>query len=224
MIVFLIEGKKAVGPPADAQQRHRHRYRYRCRCRCRHRYRSVATRKKSNKTCVNKTISYGLIEKVTDEARSTHGTSAYSRLMATREPGPGSSADPIREPEAKPLFGDQFTDVSQDYVLGRKLGSGNFAKVVHAEVRRTQPQWKLKGGDGVAIKVVKKPSSRRSVERVQMLKAEVQILRSINHPNIVKLYDVYESPSRLYLVMELLTGGELFDRIVVSAWRRGALS
>ena len=56
--------------------------------------------------------------------------------------------------------------------------------------------------------------SRRAVERVQMLRAEVEILRSINHPNIVRMFELYESPARLYLVMELLTGGELFDRIV----------
>ena len=113
-----------------------------------------------------------------------------------------------------PLFGDVFTDVGQDYTLTKKLGSGNFAKVVLGELKRAQPQWKLRVGDHVAVKVVKKPSSRRAVERVQMLRAEVEILRSINHPNIVRLYEIYESPGRLYLVMELLTGGELFDRIV----------
>lgn len=113
-----------------------------------------------------------------------------------------------------PLFGDSYTDVSVDYALGKKLGAGNFAKVVLGELKRPQPQWKLRTGDHVAVKVVKKPASRRSVERVSMLRAEVEILRSINHPNIVRLYDIYESASRLYLVMELLTGGELFDRIV----------
>ena len=133
---------------------------------------------------------------------------------APSAPSAAFDVAPESPPPPKPLFGDNFTDVNQDYVLGRRLGAGNFAKVVHGEVKHAQSQWKLKVGDGVAIKVVKKPSSRRAVERVQMLKAEVEILRSINHPNIVRLYDIYESPSRLYLVMELLTGGELFDRIV----------
>ena len=113
-----------------------------------------------------------------------------------------------------PLFGSSFTDVSADFTLGRRLGTGNFAKVVLGHLKRPMPHWKLASGDGAAIKVIKKPSSRRAVERVELLRAEVQILRSIQHPNIVRLYDVYESPNRLYLVMELLTGGELFDRIV----------
>ena len=125
------------------------------------------------------------------------------------------SGAPAGLPLPPPLFGDQFTDVSEDYVLGRRLGSGNFAKVVLGKLKRPMPHWKLQAGDGVAIKVVKKPSSsHRSAERVQMLRAEVEILRSIQHPNIVRLYDIKESPNRLFLVMELLSGGELFDRIV----------
>ena len=115
---------------------------------------------------------------------------------------------------AAPLFGTTFTDVSTEYDIGRKLGAGNFAKVVQGSVKRARPQWRLEEGDAVAIKVVKKPSARRSIERVQTLRAEVEILRSINHPNIVRLFEVYESPSRIYIVMELFTGGELFDRIV----------
>jgi calcium/calmodulin-dependent protein kinase I len=46
------------------------------------------------------------------------------------------------------------------------------------------------------------------------LKTEVHILKSVNNPNIVELLDVYEDDENVYLVMELLTGGELFDRIV----------
>jgi len=46
------------------------------------------------------------------------------------------------------------------------------------------------------------------------LKQEVDILSSIDHPNVVKLYETFEEEHTLYLVMELMTGGELFDRIV----------
>ena len=116
---------------------------------------------------------------------------------------------------ARPLFGDSFTDVNEKYALGRRLGSGNFAKVVLGTCKSELPQWKLKVGDQVAIKVVKKPMSGHAMaERVAMLRAEVDILRSIRHPNIVQLFEVYETTTKLYLVMELLTGGELFDRIV----------
>jgi serine/threonine protein kinase len=48
----------------------------------------------------------------------------------------------------------------------------------------------------------------------QQIWAEVQILRDIEHPYIVKLYDVYVSEAAVYLVMELVAGGDLFDRIV----------
>lgn len=43
---------------------------------------------------------------------------------------------------------------------------------------------------------------------------EIMILRLCDHPNIIKLYEVYESSKFIYIVMELLKGGELFDRIV----------
>ena len=125
-----------------------------------------------------------------------------------------SSAAPSASPPAPPLFGETFTDVHAHYVLGRKLGAGNFAKVVQATCRHDMPQCRLKAGDHVAIKVMKKPSSRSAVERLHMIRAEVEILRSVQHANIVRLFEIFESEARLYLVMEELTGGELFDRIV----------
>lgn len=42
----------------------------------------------------------------------------------------------------------------------------------------------------------------------------MEILSQIDHPNIVKLHEVYDEKSKFYMVMELMTGGELFDRIV----------
>ena len=117
-----------------------------------------------------------------------------------------------RAPSYGPLFGSGYSDVHESYTIGRKLGTGTFAKVVLAQ--RKLAGAGLAAGERVAIKVLKKPSSSRSAERLQMLRAEVEILRSIRHPNIVRMYELYESASRLYLVVEFLAGGELFDRIV----------
>ena len=86
-----------------------------------------------------------------------------------------SSAQPSASPPAPPLFGEAFTDVHAHYVLGRKLGTGNFAKVVQATCRHDMPQCRLKAGDHVAIKVVKKPHSRSAVERLHMILSLIHI-------------------------------------------------
>jgi calcium-dependent protein kinase len=46
------------------------------------------------------------------------------------------------------------------------------------------------------------------------MKVEIEILRQVDHPNIVKLIDVFEDEKHWCLVMELMTGGELFDQIL----------
>lgn len=43
---------------------------------------------------------------------------------------------------------------------------------------------------------------------------EVEMMKSLNHPNIVKLYDFFDEPTKFYLVLELMSGGELFDRLL----------
>ena len=50
-----------------------------------------------------------------------------------------------------PMFGEVFTDINAHYILGRKLGTGNFAKVVQATCRHDLPQCKLKAGDHVVM-------------------------------------------------------------------------
>mmetsp|Transcript_9375 Transcript_9375/g.23719 ORF Transcript_9375/g.23719 Transcript_9375/m.23719 type:complete len:385 (+) Transcript_9375:108-1262(+) len=115
--------------------------------------------------------------------------------------------------EERPMFCERYTDVESLYTVGRKLGVGNFAKVVQASCNFAMPQHGLKVGAQVAIKIVKKPP-RVSTDKVDMLHAEIDVLRTIEHPNLVRLYDVHETAAKLYLVMELCTGGELFDKIV----------
>ena len=93
---------------------------------------------------------------------------------------------------------------SEKYTLGNKLGSGTYSTVregIHKEQNITY-----------AIKIIPKVSLSR--EDKYALKSEVEILHSINHPNIIKLYAVYREPRFYYLVTEYMHGGELFERIV----------
>lgn len=63
-----------------------------------------------------------------------------------------------------------------------------------------------------AVKLVRKDSM--SPEEMQSFQEEIAILRQLDHPNILKLYEIFEDSKRYYLVTELCKGGELFDEII----------
>ncbi|OAA47939.1 Calcium/calmodulin-dependent-like protein kinase [Metarhizium rileyi] len=89
--------------------------------------------------------------------------------------------------------------------LIEKMGDGAFSNVYRAR--------DLQGDAGeVAIKVVRK-YEMNSMQRSNILK-EVQIMRQLDHPNIIKLVDFSESKQYYYIVLELAPGGELFHQIV----------
>ena len=92
--------------------------------------------------------------------------------------------------------------IIEEYEIGETLGTGHFSKVKLGINRKT--------GEKCAIKIIQKPTG----SKIAMLKTEVDIMTRTEHPNVVRLYKVHETTTVLYLVMELLTGGELFDRIV----------
>mmetsp|Transcript_34909 Transcript_34909/g.87853 ORF Transcript_34909/g.87853 Transcript_34909/m.87853 type:complete len:853 (-) Transcript_34909:259-2817(-) len=95
-------------------------------------------------------------------------------------------------------------DVRKHYTLKDTLGDGTFA-VVRLGVNK-------KSGHKVAIKIVDKTSSGVSTQ--QMLDTEIAIMQKVNHPNIVRMEAMYETKSHLYLVMELVDGGALMDKIL----------
>lgn len=92
------------------------------------------------------------------------------------------------------------------FVLGKTLGEGTTGKVKVAFHKET--------GFKVAVKIIRKdllmskPAVRVKVQR------EVVVMKLLNHHNVMKLYDVYETSKNLFLIMELVEGGELFDYIV----------
>ena len=93
-----------------------------------------------------------------------------------------------------------------DYILEDEIGSGGFAKVVQGIHIPT--------GEKVAIKVLNKLQLMEDPENLKRVEREIQILKLVKHKNIIKLYEVMETPQKIYLVMELCEGGELFDYIV----------
>ncbi|XP_073062525.1 CBL-interacting serine/threonine-protein kinase 6-like [Primulina eburnea] len=90
------------------------------------------------------------------------------------------------------------------YELGRLLGHGTFAKVYHAR--------NLKTGKSLAIKIVGKEKVIR-VGMMEQVKREISVMKMMKHPNIVELHEVMASKTKIYFVMELVRGGELFAKI-----------
>eukprot|EP00928_Gymnodinium_smaydae_P011936 TRINITY_DN14364_c0_g1_i1.p1 TRINITY_DN14364_c0_g1~~TRINITY_DN14364_c0_g1_i1.p1 ORF type:complete len:607 (+),score=147.24 TRINITY_DN14364_c0_g1_i1:521-2341(+) len=97
-----------------------------------------------------------------------------------------------------------------DFFLFEKkvIGEGGFGSVVRAKDKRTN-QWH-------AVKKIRKPAKSAADRK---LKEEIEIMRLLDHPHIVRLVESFEDRRTIYLVMELCEGGELFDRL-----SRGALT
>jgi 5'-AMP-activated protein kinase catalytic alpha subunit len=91
------------------------------------------------------------------------------------------------------------------YLLGKTIGKGTFGKVklgIHGPT-----------GEKVAIKVLEKSRIKDSSD-VERVSREIRILKLVNHPNIVKLYEIIETSKTIFLIMEFVPCGELFDYIV----------
>ena len=93
-----------------------------------------------------------------------------------------------------------------DYVFGRTLGAGSFGVVRQAR--------KLSTDENVAVKILLKKALQGNDVQLKMLYDELSILHKLNHPNIVKFKDWFETDDKFYIVTQLATGGELFDRIL----------
>jgi len=98
----------------------------------------------------------------------------------------------------------QTQPITEVYEFGRQLGSGAFSIVIEATNKKT--------GERVAIKRMKKKTMDQDL--ITSIRREITNLKKVNHPHIMKLYGVFEDDEELCLVMELIVGQELFDKIV----------
>ncbi|XP_016329281.1 MAP/microtubule affinity-regulating kinase 3-like isoform X1 [Sinocyclocheilus anshuiensis] len=128
------------------------------------------------------------------ENHTTNGrgeVTSRSVRSSGRNRNSGSGLDDVH-----PLIGN--------YRLLKTIGKGNFAKVKLARHILT--------GSEVAIKIIDK--TQLNPTSLQKLSREVTIMKNLNHPNIVKLFEVIETEKTLFLVMEYASGGEVFDYLV----------
>ncbi|KAK4353156.1 hypothetical protein RND71_028674 [Anisodus tanguticus] len=92
----------------------------------------------------------------------------------------------------------------QKYDVGRLLGQGNFAKVYYGR--------NLETGQGVAIKVIDKEKVLKA-GLIEQTKREISVMALVEHPNVLQLYEVMATKSKIYLVIEHAKGGELFKKL-----------
>uniref|UniRef100_U5EXE8 non-specific serine/threonine protein kinase n=1 Tax=Corethrella appendiculata TaxID=1370023 RepID=U5EXE8_9DIPT len=91
------------------------------------------------------------------------------------------------------------------YVLGATLGIGTFGKVKIGEHQLTKHK--------VAVKILNRQKIK-SLDVVGKIRREIQNLKLFRHPHIIKLYQVISTPTDIFMIMEYVSGGELFDYIV----------
>lgn len=87
----------------------------------------------------------------------------------------------------------------------KKIGKGNFASVYLAE--------RKEDGRMVAVKAFSKELTFSQEKGKESLINEIKLLRKLNHPHVLKLHAVFESENSIYMTLELLEGGQLYDKI-----------
>lgn len=157
--------------------------------------------------------SHGITSTKRDEGKARSMSEREAAKVAAKSITPASGAD-IKNGETlfrrvstrmKKIDGTGATSRIGFYEVERLVGEGNFAKVKLARHALT--------GEKVAIKVIDK--TRLDKVTAKKLSREVQIMKKLQHPNIVRLYEVIETPTDLCLIMEYASGGEIFEFLVV---------
>ncbi|PKK28846.1 doublecortin-like kinase 2 [Columba livia] len=168
----------------------------------------------SAKSPVNGTPSSQLSTPKSTKSSSSSPTSpgSFRGLKMPPHGGPSSNVNGVPEslhcqsPEG--VNGNKCSvssPILEKYKVGKVIGDGNFAVVKECIERST--------GKEFALKIIDKA---KCCGKEHLIENEVSILRRVKHPNIIMLIEEMDTPTELYLVMELVKGGDLFDAITSS--------
>ena len=105
----------------------------------------------------------------------------------------------------KPLSGSNKIDFLSDYNIKGIIGKGTFSVVKLGEHKKTKEK--------VAIKIMQK-NKILSKDDLIRIEREIEILKRLNHPNVIKIHKIYDDEKKFYIIMEFCENGELFNRIV----------
>ncbi|XP_077566950.1 serine/threonine-protein kinase H1 homolog [Stigmatopora nigra] len=144
----------------------------------------------------------GVVDKGGSTTPSFTQAQASTPVASTQHPkSPSEVPDPQRKKAAK--YRAKFDPrVTAKYDVKALIGRGSFSRVVRVEHKSTRQPY--------AIKMIE----TRYREGMEVCESELCVLRRVRHTNIIQLMEVFETAERVYMVMELATGGELFDRII----------
>ena len=121
----------------------------------------------------------------------------------------------IKEKETNKKQKSEFTKKIGNYILFDQIGMGTFSKVTKAIHLITSQQ--------VAVKILDKEKIEDEIDLERIIR-EIEILKNIHHPNIAQMYETYSTIHNFYLMMELVTGGDLFDYITLNSYLSENLS
>ncbi|XP_077333146.1 serine/threonine-protein kinase DCLK2 isoform X4 [Lithobates pipiens] len=170
-----------------------------------------STRRSKSPATVNGTPSSQLSTPKSTKSSCSSPTSPGSFRGLKMSPHSGSISNvnglpDVNSPEG--LNGNTTADASiilEKYKIGKVIGDGNFAVVKECVERST--------GKEFALKIIDKA---KCCGKEHLIENEVSILRQVKHPNIIMLIEEMDTTTELYLVMELVKGGDLFDAITSS--------
>jgi calcium/calmodulin-dependent protein kinase I len=133
------------------------------------------------------------------------GNTADNNTSGTKETKSSNNAPAGKKTESskRKIEGAEAGDIRDKYNVGEVIGRGGFS-TVHEATRNAD-------GGKFAVKIVEKTMIQ---EDIKLLKREIEIMKQVDHVNILKLIEIYEDDDKVYIVMELVEGSELFDRIV----------